>query len=158
MSNYYFPQQPTILKQASQILTPLTLQQSNYTVARSTLTDRTPQDFKTHHALLSPVPTNIPILSREGSFKQLHENSRPMPPTVIQSRSSGGIENQRTFSDYQINPGVRVEEQLLPVGGGYNISSKIGEKIKHKTDLHKSSSKATLNGSELNKAPSIRYV
>lgn len=158
MSNYHFSQQSNNFKQASQILTPLPLQQSNYTIVRSSLTDRSQHDPKTHHALLSPVPINMPILSREGSYKHLHENNRPMPPTVIQSRSSGGIENQMTFSDYQIGHGVRAEEQLLPVGGGYNISSKIGEKIKHKTDLHKSSSKATLNGSELNKTPSIRHV
>lgn len=64
MSNYYFLQQPTILKQQSQILSPLPLQQSNYTIIRSTLTDRTPQELKPHHALLSPVPTNVPALSR----------------------------------------------------------------------------------------------
>jgi hypothetical protein len=126
MSNYYFAPQTTIIKQSSQILTPLPLQQSNYTIVRSNLSDRAHQDLKTGVPIAPPPITNPPHLSREGSFKHLHENGRPGQPTVIQTRSSGGIENQRTFSDYQINPGLRVEEQQLPVGGGYNISSKIG--------------------------------
>lgn len=126
MNNYYFAPQATIIKQSSQILTPLPLQQSNYTIVRGNLTDRAHQDLKTSLPIASPPSNNPPQLSREGSFKQLHENGRPGQAAIIQTRSSGGIENQRTFSDYQISPGVRVEEQQLPVGNGYNISSKIG--------------------------------
>lgn len=156
MSNYYFSPQPALVKQSSQILTPLTLQQTNYTIIRNSMTDRTQQDLKNAYPLPSSAHIHQP-LPREGSFKHLLDTGRQGQPAIIQSKSSGGIENQRTFSDYQINPGMRPEEQQLPIGGGYNISSKIGEKIKHKTDMQKSNSKATLANSE-QKAPSIRYV
>jgi glycerol-3-phosphate cytidylyltransferase-like family protein len=54
---------------------------------------------------------------------------------------------------------VRGEDSQLPNGGGLNITNKIGEKIKNKTDLHKSNSKATLTNSEqYSKVSSVRFV
>ena len=58
-----------------------------------------------------------------------------------------------------MNVGVRGEDSQLPNGGGYNITNKIVDKIKNKSDLQKSNSKTALNNSEQNpKASSIRYV
>jgi|688.fasta_scaffold557167_1 hypothetical protein len=72
MSNFYYLQQPTILKQSSQIITPLTLQQSNYTIVRGNLTDRAHQDLKTGLPITPPTLNNQSQLSREGSFQNLH--------------------------------------------------------------------------------------
>lgn len=56
--------------------------------------------------------------------------------------------------------GGRSEEAQLPSGGGYNISTnKLGEKVKNKTELHKSNSRNTLTPSDNNpKLASTRMV
>lgn len=43
---------------------------------------------------------------------------------------------------------ARGEDTQLPNGGGFNVTNKIGEKIKNKTDLHKSNSRTTLQASD----------
>lgn len=108
MSNYYFPSQPTLIKQSSQILTPLAVHQSNYSLIRSSHTDRTQQEPRNIQPLSSPSPImQSPQLSREGSFKHILDSTRGQP-AMIQARSSGGIDNPRTFSDYQINPSMKM--------------------------------------------------
>ena len=144
-SYHYTPQQQPLLKQSSQILTPLTLQQQPYHM-RSTLTERSQQEPKSVylHQSIQVLQNHI---TREPSSTHLHE------PHIVKYENNGNLyprnshnENQRNFSDYQIvSTGGRGEEGQLPTGGGYNITgNKIGEKVKHKTELHKSSSKNTL--------------
>jgi hypothetical protein len=58
-----------------------------------------------------------------------------------------------------MNVGVRGEDSQLPTGGGFNITNKIMDKAKNKSDLQKSNSKTTLNTPEQNpKVSSIRFV
>jgi hypothetical protein len=64
MSVYYYPQQQPLLKQSSQILTSLPLQQQTaHILVRSTLTDRSQHDPKSSY-LLSPLYPLQPLIVR----------------------------------------------------------------------------------------------
>jgi hypothetical protein len=131
MSNYYYSPQQTLLKQSSQILSPIPGQQLTHTILRSSLTDRSHYDSKTPH--LSPSP-HIQSISRDGSTRQLHEIYAGKVELTAIPQKNNPLENQRAFSDYQIGAsGIKGDDSHLPVGGGFNISNKLGEKIKNKT-------------------------
>lgn len=157
MNNYYYPCQHVLLKQSSQIIQPSPLHQSNHTVTRSSYVERQHQDARNSLAYTAAHP-----MQRDGSSKHLYEVNlnKPEGQVILQTKASVIIESPKMFSDYQIGGTSRGEDNQLPSGGGYNIiHNKIGEKIKNKADLHKSSSKTTLNSSDHNlQSPSIRVV
>lgn len=131
MSNYYYSPQQTLLKQSSQILTPIPVQQVTHTILRSSLTDRSLYDSKGPY--LGPNP-HVQSISRDGSARQLHEVYAGKVEAVGIQQKNNPLENQRAFSDYQLGvSGLKGDDSHLPVGGGYNISNKLGEKIKNKT-------------------------
>lgn len=74
MSNYYYHPQPTLVKQNSQLLSPVPIQQSpNITLVRGSLTDRSPQEFKNSYTLSSSMHVMQPQIVREVSVKHFHE-------------------------------------------------------------------------------------
>ena len=146
MNGYHYSQQQSLLKQPSQLLTPLTIQQQQPYLLRSSLTDRSQLDPKSVH-LHQSIHVMQGHIPREPSAPHL------LDPHSLKYDSQGNFqlrnsynENQRNFSDYQIvGVAARGEDGQLPTGGGYNITgNKIGEKVKNKTDLHKSNSKNNL--------------
>ncbi len=73
MNNYYYAPQQTLMKQSSQILTPIMVQQTtNHTVMRGSLTDRASQDLKNSYIFTPQVHLMQPHIVREGSIKHLH--------------------------------------------------------------------------------------
>lgn len=74
MSNYYYHPQQTLVKQNSQLLSPVPIQQSpNITLVRGSLTDRSPQDFKNSYTLSSSMHVMQPQIVREVSVKHFHD-------------------------------------------------------------------------------------
>lgn len=74
MSNYYYHPQQTLIKQNSQLLSPVPIQQSpNITLVRGSLTDRSPQDFKNSYTLSSSMYVMQPQIVREVSVKHFHD-------------------------------------------------------------------------------------
>jgi hypothetical protein len=105
MNGYHYSlQQQPLLKQSSQILTPLTLQQQQPYHMRSTLTERSQQEPKSVylHQSIQVLQNHI---TREPSSTHLLE------PHIVKYENQGNLhprnspnENQRNFSDYQIVP------------------------------------------------------